>query len=447
MDLLKIPGEIWRCILFDWVELSDVIRFDLSASYKSNHPLRLLYSEHVFCLSEYQTISAKQLDKLLLWMKSRHVYLEEISIRTNARLQWGRLLKWTGGRIRSLTLCAFNTFESLIEVASQFCSKLESLSILHCSTSAKIFRTLLANNLFTLKSLSLDNFRVVGDLDVVLPQLKLADLSFESCKSSMIRSLLLKSAHLSALSVDGINFNNRLTEWLAPSCRNLRELCVHRGRDMDNGALLHISQRCPNIEFLSISDCDSTYFQSIGEVVGTLTKLQKLEIPFDFHPLKDIGLYGSQSLRAVEFIGRISGYASLVPEHSFITFSHSCPSLAALILNRFCYQCTLCALENCPNLTYLEIGDIGPANDAVMRSAALYCPLLRTLNLSYCSRYYYTPEGIDEVLVGCTQLDTLVLADSHLYSRYYNKIQDPAVRARVMVLREGNVHLSTWAPP
>lgn len=460
MLLLKIPVQVWQYILYDWVGLSEIVRFDLATSVKSAIPLSMLYSEHLFCLSDNRPISSKQLDNLLRWMQSRYVYLREIStcISLNSTPQWGHILEWTGSQVRVLELCYFNSLDNnVFEVLSLVCFKLESLTIRRCSTSAKIFRTILSNNVTTLKTIRLVHFRLTGtcDLNAGLPELKLRDLSIAQCKGTIIRTVLLKSAHFSSLGLSGINFKNKLTEWLAPCGQTLRELHIQDGTRMDDSALLKIAQICPNIEFLSITNCDESYFESIGEVVGALPKLQKLglDIGSDMGPLEEIGAWGSQSLWAVLFTGLSFDMENVVTERSFQQFSQGCPNLTVLLLHKFCAQCTIAALQFCPNLRYLEVGEIGFTKASeVLESAARYCPLLRTLHLSCCLPDYYPQEVIDEVLGSCTQITKLILTDYYLYSgdEYIVtdfEITDPAVRARVTVVREGSLCLGTCRPP
>lgn len=124
----------------------------------------------------------------------------------------------------------------------------------------------------------------------------------------------------------------------------------------------------------------------------------------------------------------------------FCHFTRNCPNLSTILLEKTIFSDgdISSILQYCPNLRYLQLGEVDMYKgifDEVLKRAAKYCPLLRTLNLTY--RNKCNPEVIDHVLSSCSNIDKLVLGNNCEYS-----IVDPLLNARDVVTKEGRLHLA-----
>lgn len=167
-------------------------------------------------------------------------------------------------------------------------------------------------------------------------------------------------------------------------------------RELNVGALLEIAQGCPSMEFLFIFDSDDFDFGGISEVVNIMPNLQRLTLlpgsPSD--KFLNCRTIQSHSLRAVE----IGWFEISVAE--FWLFSQGCPNITTLLLRVTfkkggAFESTL---KYCPNVTYLQLdGKDSNQTDEVLEGAAMYCPLLRTLNITYPTyRLQQPPREVSE---------------------------------------------------
>lgn len=355
-------------------------------------------------------------------------FFNQMSITTNENApQWCLILEWTGCTIRSFSLST-----PMIPFVSLFCTKLEQLFLQFITISSQQLRTILSNNIATLQSLHLDCLQLTDILtDEDLPVLQITDLYFTICNAEDVFPILCKCPHLTSLHFDGFDMGMLLANCIAMSCKHLKVLQLNELADTDNGAILLVAQSCPELECLSVPYCDAP----LCEVLYTFTNLQKLEIG----SLRQLGLgvFELQSLRVVKIIDSVS-------VHEFRQFSKGCPNLGAIIAPMISIYNARSVLEFCPKLRYLHVGDI-VKSDEVLKSAAMYCPLLRTLNLTYSK--ICTPEWINRILRSCPQVDMLVLTDVHLARGSCIHLTNPLISTRVAVTREGPLHFPSWVPP
>lgn len=141
MSLLDVPCAVWQSLLFNWVSLPELIRFDFAVSSNTTAVVQMLpfiiknrSMPHCVELKRRQM----HLDKLLLWMKARKVYLTCISKRFATDPEWGPILKWTGCTIRRLSLSHLRAPHALLH-----CTILEHLSVENMLTNAQTLQTIL----------------------------------------------------------------------------------------------------------------------------------------------------------------------------------------------------------------------------------------------------------------------------------------------------------------
>lgn len=267
------------------------------------------------------------------------------------------------------------------------------------------------------------------------------------CDMKVVQCLLSKCSKVAVLSFESTNSEYDLADSIANHCTTLRELRFHFCIYIGDGELVAIARKCADIECLSITRCSSTFFDDIGQIVHSLLKLRRLVLSFwsSDSPLQEIGAMGSHSLQTVTLTEHTidSGVHSL-DVTGLRSFTMGCPNIVSLTLSTLSStsQRTLNeALEYCPNLRFLKIGNISIARaDQVLQSAAVYCPLLHTLNLT-CT-FDGRPEGFNRIVCSVIQIDQLVLVGNDGQPSDY-RIADSFANPHAAVTKEGTLQLAS----
>lgn len=422
MSLLTAPVDLWQSLLFSWISLPELIRFDIAiTSTKSdNNQFHFLFADCHFSFTDHKRLLPVHLDKLLCWLKERKVYFNNLSITCANESQWSRILELTRTTVQTLSIST-----PLLECVSLYCTKLEELNIEIINVSPQHLQSILRNNASTLKTLDLDDISVTftDDRHWDIPTLQITHLNLTSCGNVDLVQLVSKCPHLTSLRMElmDVMYSKQLRVFQLSGLNKLKA-----------EYLLTIAQECQEIEFLSIAISSDSTFAGVAVVVNALPNLRKLalEQSSDSAATLELHLIHSQSLQAVE----IGGF--VISESQFRQFSQACPNLTTLLINDMCLDGTgkQSTLENCPHLTYLQI--CWPKREMtsyLLQSADIYCPILRTLNLA--DNADCTAEEIDRVLNRCPLIDKLVLGSDGNLSDY--SITDPLICVRVAVTREG----------
>lgn len=311
------------------------------------------------------------------------------------------------------------------------------------TASTEQINAILRNNVSTLKLLYLENFQIRASyISFNIPVLPITDLRLHGCPIKEIVPILRKCPQVTSLFVGGFNIDTVVAQCIALHSKQLKKLTLKNLLNVGAGVLLLIAQGCPEIQLLILMDC--SIGNDIGEVVRILSKLQKLVLGSTLD-IAELHTIESQSLRAVELVCR----SLSVPK--FQQFSQGCPNLAVLILNNIDFvegEDVSSVLKNCPNLQYLQMtGVSGDMQNEVLKSAAMYCPILRTLNVSDSDDC--APEAIDHVLRSCIHIHNLMLIDAeeNCAENGGYRIADPVISARVAVTRETPLCLGSLNHP
>lgn len=216
LQFLDIPSEVWQRILFDWITLPEVVRFDLAVTSFSINPFNCGYSDHHFSFTNEKFLRAEYLSTLLAWFKLRNVHLKYIFVGTNDPTQWNQIFEWTGRTVRNLTINGVS--EKIVQSAGLFCTNLEALSLQYCLESYQPLYDILANNATTLRSFELAEKRIGTEHFPELPALQISNLSIRTFSSVLI-PILSKCTDLSVLRCKGTIVDLQLANCLASSCQ------------------------------------------------------------------------------------------------------------------------------------------------------------------------------------------------------------------------------------
>lgn len=433
MSILDLPSQVFQCILLDWISLPDLIRFDQAgAKCKTGNALEMqtLYGGHHCSFSDQCRLRRiEQLESLLLWMQSRKVYFNEIYLQTNLIVPWGNVFKHTGNTVKSLTIAHSCVYTNALESTLIHCNALCELTLHYCCVSRELLYSTLVNNAASLRKLHLHNGNLTNDnAHLTLPMLQIADLKLTSGFDSLVLPLLSKCSQLSDLHLVQTAVDNKIGECVAASCRELSTFRLHR-MTLNSLFLCTILAKCVNIKHLEIHVCGRTFSDGLGQLLSTLPHLHTLLMDaWTNDLLVRVGVHKLVVLQTVE----IDAYVfDMVTVQGFRSFAVGCPNLSALDLQTLHVEGTeepTTVLEFCPNLRYLAVSNYLKGMEiAILRSAAVNCPLLHTLNLTRAS--HASAEVIDEVVSACTQLTKLILS----YRCDY-RISNPLISARVSIM-------------
>lgn len=233
-----------------------------------------------------------------------------------------------------------------------------------------------------------------------------------------------------------------MAQFINVSHRTLKSLVLRRVLNCEQKSILLplILRQCVHIEHLEVRDCKySVDNGQEGNLVHSLTNLTLLALDTcDDKVLQELAAHVFPSLRSVG-IGYHGSDEDLVTAQGIRRFTRKCPNLTALSIKKLNAsgnkELSACALEHCALLQHLELcGLENHLEDELLKSAARYCPLLHTLNMSDCFRC--RSDFVDLALRSCTKLCTLVIS---IYCGY--KIRDKMLDKRVTVVEGGYLPL------
>uniref|UniRef100_A0A5F9D9D5 F-box and leucine rich repeat protein 13 n=1 Tax=Oryctolagus cuniculus TaxID=9986 RepID=A0A5F9D9D5_RABIT len=181
-----------------------------------------------------------------------------------------------------------------------------------------------------------------------------------------------------------------------PVSQRLRELnlsnCVHLGDD----SVLRLSERCPNLNYLSLRNCEHLTDQGIENIVNIL------------------------SLVSVDLSGTIISNeafckSSRTLEHLDVSY---CPQLSDDTIRALAIYCV--------NLTSLSVAGCPKITDAAMEMLSAKCHYLHILDVSGC--VLLTDQILADLRMGCRQLRSLKMLYCRLISREAAKKMAAAVQ-------------------
>jgi len=226
------------------------------------------------------------------------------------------------------------------------------------------------------------------------------------------------------------------------SGESLRHIEITHGRNVSDVALLELSQHCPNITALDLSDsCQfsdvgiSTFqqrlrFLSVHGIVGRVSDrvlfsvswngLQNVDISHTRGSITDEGIMVLAKECPLLKCLNVSNTDGAVTDLSLLQVADSCPSLESLSVAYTRGKVTDTSLsviaQKCQLRVLNVMGCIQGVTDATFRELSSHCYDLESLNFSF-TRGVITTDGILLVVEQCTRLQYVHMKDAGLISR------------------------------
>ncbi|XP_017812511.2 dynein regulatory complex subunit 6 isoform X8 [Papio anubis] len=188
-----------------------------------------------------------------------------------------------------------------------------------------------------------------------------------------------------------------------PASIRIRELNLSNCVRLSDASVMKLSERCPNLNYLSLRNCDHLTAQGIGYIVnifslvsidlsGTDISNEGLNVLSKHKKLKELSVsecYGITDVGIQAFCK-----SSLILEHLDVSY---CSQLSDMIIKALAIYCI--------NLTSLSIAGCPKITDSAMEMLSAKCHYLHILDISGC--VLLTDQILEDLQIGCKQLRIL----------------------------------------
>ncbi|XP_008591532.1 PREDICTED: F-box/LRR-repeat protein 13-like, partial [Galeopterus variegatus] len=188
-----------------------------------------------------------------------------------------------------------------------------------------------------------------------------------------------------------------------PASIKIRELNLNNCIQLGDSSIVKLSERCPNLNYLSLRNCEHFTDQGIEYIVnifslisvdlsGTGISNEGLIILSRHKKLKELSL--SECDRITDFGIQAFCKSSLILEYLDVSY---CPQLSDEVIKALAIYCT--------NLTSLSIAGCPKITDLAMEMLSAKCHYLHILDISGC--VLLTDQTLEDLQIGCRQLRIL----------------------------------------
>ncbi|XP_033049564.1 dynein regulatory complex subunit 6 isoform X2 [Trachypithecus francoisi] len=188
-----------------------------------------------------------------------------------------------------------------------------------------------------------------------------------------------------------------------PASIRIRELNLSNCVQLSDASVMKLSERCPNLNYLSLRNCDHLTAQGIGYIVnifslvsidlsGTDISNEGLNVLSRHKKLKELSV--SECYRITDVGIQAFCKSSLILEHLDVSY---CSQLSDMIIKALAIYCI--------NLTSLSIAGCPKITDSAMEMLSAKCHYLHILDISGC--VLLTDEILEDLQIGCKQLRIL----------------------------------------
>ncbi|XP_054512178.1 F-box and leucine-rich repeat protein 13 isoform X3 [Pan troglodytes] len=160
-----------------------------------------------------------------------------------------------------------------------------------------------------------------------------------------------------------------------PASIKIRELNLSNCVRLSDASVMKLSERCPNLNYLSLRNCEHLTAQGIGYIVNIFS-------------LVSIDLSGT------DISNEAFCKSSLILEHLDVSY---CSQLSDMIIKALAIYCI--------NLTSLSIAGCPKITDSAMEMLSAKCHYLHILDISGC--VLLTDQILEDLQIGCKQLRIL----------------------------------------
>ncbi|XP_011363511.1 F-box/LRR-repeat protein 13 [Pteropus vampyrus] len=198
-----------------------------------------------------------------------------------------------------------------------------------------------------------------------------------------------------------------------PVSTRIRELNLSNCINLGDASIVKLSERCPNLNYLSLRNCEHLtdlgieYIVNIPNLVsvdlsGTDISNEGLMILSRHRKLKDLSLSECYKITDIGIQAFCKG--SLILEHLDVSY---CQQLSNEIIKALAIYCS--------NLTYLSIAGCPKITDSAMELLSAKCHYLHILDVSGC--ILLTDQTLENLQIGCKQLRILRMQYCRLISK------------------------------
>jgi hypothetical protein len=425
MDFMELTTCIWSIVLGNYLDFKSVVQLDSSMLQRKSRAA--LHQHFAECVTASQLkLGVEQVDAALQWTTVRCIRFRQVgfSTRHSTESAVGNFLLMTASHMDNLTFCGGTARFNTLDLTSQRCVSLKSLSLLNFSSMVGLAKLLRANS-NSLQSLNLQNCSLPTGLSqgCTLPnltQLRLVLVSgfnrtgvclalHVAMNCPRLTSLTLATAALCASDLIGIVSRT-------PELRDLSVTTI----DLSGTDLQVIADLCPKLTTFAVSSCHFNGPQDKGVRVPLIRGLTSLRVEHEMkvHEPSLLKLATvCTSLTTLSFVGSnntpVEGLRALVVHN---------PTLRHLELNVFSATLGDKFLElltaNCgESLEHLSLRPCTGLRDSGLASIARSCPHLRHLDLTppdYASEISAT--ALLHVARRCPELRRLYLSRRHCHA-------------------------------
>ncbi|XP_054415588.1 F-box and leucine-rich repeat protein 13 isoform X3 [Pongo abelii] len=160
-----------------------------------------------------------------------------------------------------------------------------------------------------------------------------------------------------------------------PASIKIRELNLSNCVQLSDASVMKLSERCPNLNYLSLRNCEHLTAQGIGYIVNIFS-------------LVSIDLSGT------DISNEAFCKSSVILEHLDVSY---CSQLSDMIIKALAIYCI--------NLTSLSIAGCPKITDSAMEMLSAKCHYLHILDISGC--VLLTDQILEDLQIGCKQLRIL----------------------------------------
>uniref|UniRef100_G3SKT3 F-box and leucine-rich repeat protein 13 n=1 Tax=Gorilla gorilla gorilla TaxID=9595 RepID=G3SKT3_GORGO len=188
-----------------------------------------------------------------------------------------------------------------------------------------------------------------------------------------------------------------------PASIRIRELNLSNCVRLSDASVMKLSERCPNLNYLSLRNCEHLTAQGIGYIVnifslvsidlsGTDISNEGLNVLSRHKKLKELSV--SECYRITDDGIQAFCKSSLILEHLDVSY---CSQLSDMIIKALAIYCI--------NLTSLSIAGCPKITDSAMEMLSAKCHYLHILDISGC--VLLTDQILEDLQIGCKQLRIL----------------------------------------
>nr|XP_037860267.1 dynein regulatory complex subunit 6 isoform X6 [Chlorocebus sabaeus] len=188
-----------------------------------------------------------------------------------------------------------------------------------------------------------------------------------------------------------------------PASIRIRELNLSNCVRLSDASVMKLSERCPNLNYLSLRNCDHLTAQGIGYIVnifslvsidlsGTDISNEGLNVLSKHKKLKELSV--SECYRITDVGIQAFCKSSLILEHLDVSY---CSQLSDMIIKALAIYCI--------NLTSLSVAGCPKITDSAMEMLSAKCHYLHILDISGC--VLLTDQILEDLQIGCKQLRIL----------------------------------------